>query len=108
MNLELKNKKVAFLLFCTVTDWTFSGCQTIEQTTSQTDSYDYGARYYEMSLNRFSVIDPVAEKYPSISPYAYRVTGPIYIDLEGDSSGKAILTSVQCSLSQTKYKKCDE
>jgi hypothetical protein len=33
--------------------------------------YDYGFRHYESALARFTTIDPLAEKYPWISPYAY-------------------------------------
>ena len=86
MNKELKNKKASVLLFCAVTVLLFLGCQTIEETISPTDLYDsFGARYYEPAAARFSAIDPVAEKYPSISPYAYCPKNPIYIDLKGDS-----------------------
>ena len=33
--------------------------------------YDYSARYMDPALGRFSTVDPMAEKYYSISPYAY-------------------------------------
>ena len=86
MNIELKNRKFAVFLLCAVTVLNFGGCQTMEETISQTNLYEsYGARYYEPALGRFSTIDPVAEKYPGISPYAYQVKTPIYIDLQGDS-----------------------
>ena len=84
MNTALKNKKAAILLFCAVSVLLLFGCQTIEETIGQTDS-DYGARRYHSEILRFSTIDPVAEKYPSISPYDYCTKGPIYIDLQGDS-----------------------
>jgi len=86
MSIELKSRKVAVLFFCTAIGFMFLGCQTIEETVSQkADFYDYEARYYEPAVGRFSTTDPVAEKYPSISPYAYKVKTPIYIDLQGDS-----------------------
>ena len=48
--------------------------------------YDYSARFYEPGIGRFSTMDPLAEKYYSISPYAYCANNPIkYIDLKGDS-----------------------
>ena len=48
--------------------------------------YDYSARYYESAVGRFTSVDPLAEKYYSISPYAYVANNPIkYVDLKGDS-----------------------
>ena len=34
------------------------------------DTYDYGARGYYPASGRFMTVDPLAEKYYSISPYA--------------------------------------
>lgn len=46
--------------------------------------YDYGARMYDPSLGRWHTIDPVAEKYCGISPYAYCNNDPVkYIDQTG-------------------------
>ena len=48
------------------------------------DWYDYGARY--MDAMRFTTMDPLAEKYYNMSPYAYCGNNPIrYIDEHGDS-----------------------
>lgn len=48
--------------------------------------YDYSARYYEPAIGRFTTVDPLAEKYYSISPYAYVANNPINaIDPRGDS-----------------------
>ena len=85
MNITLKNKKFAILLLCALTVLQFFGCQTMEETISQAEFYDYGARNYKSALVRFSTPDPVAEKYPSVSPYAYQVKTPVYIDLKSDS-----------------------
>ena len=38
---------------------------------------DYGARHYDVALGRFTTVDPLAEKYYSISPYAYCGNNPI-------------------------------
>ena len=46
--------------------------------------YDYSARYYESALGRFMSIDPLCEKYYSISPYVYCANNPINaIDPDG-------------------------
>jgi RHS repeat-associated protein len=46
--------------------------------------YDFGARYYDGIIPRFMTMDPMAEKYYSISPYAYCLNNPLrYIDPTG-------------------------
>ena len=50
------------------------------------DWYDYGARHMAPDAGRFTTIDPMAEKYYNISPYAYCGNNPVnYVDLHGDS-----------------------
>jgi len=41
------------------------------------DTYDYGARGYYAAMGRFTSVDPMAEKYYSISPYAYCAGNPV-------------------------------
>ncbi|NDV84258.1 DUF6443 domain-containing protein [Bacteroides sp. 51] len=49
--------------------------------------YDYSARYMEPGLGRFTTMDPLAEKYYSISPYAYCNNNPIrFVDPTGTST----------------------
>ena len=48
------------------------------------DTYDYGARQYNPVTARWDRMDPLCEKYYSISPYAYCANNPVmYIDLDG-------------------------
>lgn len=49
------------------------------------DWYDYGARRYDPACCLFTQIDPLAEKYPHLSPYAYCAGNPVrYVDLFGE------------------------
>jgi RHS repeat-associated protein len=46
--------------------------------------YDYEARQYDPAIGRFTTMDPLAEKYYSVSPYAYCANNPVNaIDFDG-------------------------
>ncbi len=46
--------------------------------------FDYGARGYYPSSMRFTTIDPLAEKYYSVSPYVYCLNNPVrFVDPDG-------------------------
>ena len=48
------------------------------------NTYDYGARQYNPVTARWDRVDPLCEKYYSISPYAYCANNPVkYLDIDG-------------------------
>jgi RHS repeat-associated protein len=50
------------------------------------NEYDYGARRREPGIPVWTTLDPLAEKYYSISPYVYCKGNPVrFVDLHGDS-----------------------
>ena len=65
--------------------YTYTGKK--EETMHGLGWYDYGKRFYDPNYRlSFISVDPLCEKYYSISPYAYCANNPINaIDLRGDS-----------------------
>ena len=57
------------------TDYLFSGKELDSHMTS--DLYYFGARYYNSSIGRWLVPDPLAELSPRISPYVYCHNNPL-------------------------------
>ncbi len=50
----------------------------------ETGLYYYGARYYDPNLSLWLSVDPLAEKYPNISSYAYCNNNPVkFVDPDG-------------------------
>jgi len=48
-------------------------------------SYDFGARLYDPRVGRWLSLDPLAEKYPSLSPYSFTADNPIlFVDPNGE------------------------
>jgi RHS repeat-associated protein len=56
-----------------------------EQVTGSIGLTDYGARFYDNTLPRWTTPDPLAEKYYSISPYAFCNNNPVnFVDPDGE------------------------
>ena len=50
------------------------------------DLYDSQARWYDPMLARTTTVDPLAEKYYSMSPYMWCAGNPVnFIDINGDT-----------------------
>ena len=59
---------------------------------------DYGARHYDAALGKFTTMDPLAEKYYAVSPYAYCENNPMNkIDPDG-KQGVPVVVPVPTSL----------
>ena len=65
------------------TTFTFTG----KEKDSETGYYAFGARYYDCDLSGlFLSVDPMSDKYPNLSPYAYCAWNPVkLVDPGGDS-----------------------
>ncbi len=63
--------------------WKFSGNELMP--VGSMPAYDFIARTYDPSLGRFLSIDPLAEKYYSVSPYVFCAGNPVnFVDPDGD------------------------
>jgi RHS repeat-associated protein len=66
------------------TPYLFNGKELDEET----GLYYYGARYYDPKTSVFQSVDPSAEKYPFLTPYAYVANNPVNVI---DPDGKDIV-----------------
>jgi len=74
----------------------------------QTGYYYYGARYYDPVVSRWLSIDPLAEKYPGLSPYNYTANNPVMlVDPDGkwvkDSKGNLVAEKGDNAWTLAKY-----
>jgi len=62
----------------------FGGKEGDSEIKGENNSYDFGARIYDPRLGKWLSIDPLFQKYPFLSPYAYVANSPIiYYDSDG-------------------------
>ncbi|MFP5471665.1 MAG: RHS repeat-associated core domain-containing protein [Bacteroidia bacterium] len=70
----------AFTNAAEYTRYLFNGKELDEET----GFYYYGARYYNPQTSIWLSVDPLADKYPNMSPYIYTANNPVnYIDPDG-------------------------
>jgi len=56
----------------------------------ETGLYYYGARYYHPAVSQWLSVDPLAEKYPFVSPYTYTYDNPVmFVDPTGMAGMKS-------------------
>ncbi|MBQ0044559.1 MAG: RHS repeat-associated core domain-containing protein [Bacteroidales bacterium] len=80
--------------------WRFAGKEI--QPLGGTGWLDFGARQYDSFLGRWTTVDPLAEKYPGISPYSYCAGNPInFVDHDGkDPFSGAVIGATASYLGQ--------
>ncbi len=67
-----------------VSRWQYNGKEAQNELASGLNYLDYGARMYDSRIGRWHSIDPLVEKYYSLSPYLYCNGNPIlFIDPNG-------------------------
>ena len=56
----------------------------VQQVVANVNLLDFGARMYDDEICRWTTVDPLAEKYYSITPYNYCANNPVmFVDPEG-------------------------
>jgi len=64
--------------------WGFNGMEKYDDWQGEGNAYDFGARVYDSRLGRWMAVDPLAEQYPSFSPYISFLNNPLaFIDPDG-------------------------
>ncbi len=66
----------------------FNGQLKDDEIMGNTNSYDFGARIYNSRLGRWFTVDPMQQKYTSITPYSFGTNCPI---IQIDPDGKDIV-----------------
>ena len=82
-----KNMQQNYIKYNAETPQKYPQSSTGKERDSETGFSYFGARYYDSDLmTGWLSVDPLADKYPSLSPYAYCALNPIrVIDPNGDS-----------------------
>jgi RHS repeat-associated protein len=75
----------------------FQGKRKDDYSHGEGNAYDFGERIYDSRVVKWLSVDPLASKYPSLSPYCFVANNPIiYIDPDGrvivDPQGRRAIT----------------
>ncbi len=62
--------------------------------------YDYSARYMDPALGRVNTVDPIAEKYYSIIPYAYCMNNPMKSPGQAAKAQQSLLNGIESIANQ--------
>ena len=52
---------------------------TAKELDNETSYTYFGARYYDSELSGWLSVDPMSDKYPSLSPYCYSANNPVVL-----------------------------
>jgi RHS repeat-associated protein len=66
----------------------FNGKERVDEINGAGNEYDFGARIYDGRLGRWLSLDPLANSYPSLSPYQFVANCPTFMI---DPDGKKII-----------------
>lgn len=70
----------------------FNGKENDNEVKGEGNQQDYGERIYDTILGKFLSVDPLSNKFVSLSPYQFSGCNPIlFIDLDGDEPKSAPL-----------------
>lgn len=66
--------------------WQYNGKPEQVSGLANTGLLDYGARFYDPYVARWTAVDPMADKYPDTCPYTFCANNPVnFVDMQGDS-----------------------
>ena len=69
----------------------------------ETGYHYYGARYYDSEKINWLSVDPLSDKYPSMSPYAYCVNNPVILVDPDGRDGVIIIKGTQITIKADVY-----
>ena len=63
----------------------FNGKEKDDELKGEGNSYDFGARMFDPRVGRWFATDPMEDRIPSVSTYAYVANNPLYyVDPDGE------------------------